>query len=69
MHSFILIKVNIKKRIENDVKRNTSTPHQLSFMLTSNEEYIEDYIANTRYKLYLIYVKLIELMSNVEENN
>ena len=58
-----MIKVNIKKSIEDDVKRNTITWHQLSFMLTSNEEYIEDYIANTRHELYLLYDKPIEVTS------
>ena len=32
-YSFILIKVNIKNNIEDDIKRNTSTPHQLSFVI------------------------------------
>ena len=46
-----------------------STLHQLLLILTSNGEYIEDYIANIRHKLYLLYVKPIELTSNVEEKN
>ena len=64
-----MINENIKKNIKDDDKRNTSTTHKLSFILTSNEKYIEDYIANIRHKLYLLYVKPIELMSNVEEKN
>ena len=31
--------------------------HQLLFISPSNEEYIVDYIANIRHKLYLLYVK------------
>ena len=62
LHSFILIKVNIKRSIEDDIKRNVSTLNKLSFMLTSNE----DYIANIRHKLYFLYVKLTELTSNIE---
>ena len=46
-----------------------SALHQISFMLTSHEEYIEDCIANTRHKFYFLHVKSIELSSNVEENN
>ena len=43
--------------------------HQHLFISTSSEECIEDYIANTRHKLYLLYVKPIESTSNIEENN
>ena len=39
------------------------------FFLTSNEEFIEYYIANTRRKVYYIYVKPIELTSNLKEND
>ena len=50
---FIFTRVNTRKIIEDDIKRNISTPQQLLFILTSNE----DYIANIRHKIYLLYVK------------
>ena len=62
-----LTRVNAKRIIESN-EENISIASAL-FILTSNEECIKDYIANTRHKLYLLYVKPIELTSNVEENN
>ena len=46
-----------------------STSHQHLFISTSSEELIEDYIANTRHKIYLLYIRPIELTSNIKENN
>ena len=46
-----------------------STLHQFLFILTSNEEYMEDYIANTRHNLYLLHIKPIELTTNEKEKN
>ena len=62
-------RLDAKKILETTSRENINTLHQLSFMLTSNEEYIEDYIENTRHKLYLVYIKPDELTSNVKENN
>ena len=42
----------------NDIKRTINILHQPIFItLTSKEEYIEDYIANMRHKLYFLYIK------------
>ena len=54
---------------ESCIQRDISASPQHLYFLTSSEEYIGDYIANTRHKLYLIYVTRIELTSNIEENN
>ena len=62
-----LARVNAKRIIESN-EENISIASDL-FILTSNEECIEDYIANTKHNLYLLYVKPIELTSNVEEND
>ena len=43
--------------------------HLKGYVYPSNKEYIEDYIANTRHKFYLFYVKPIELTLNVEKND
>ena len=68
MHHY-LERLDVKKILETTSRENINTLHQLSFMLTSNEEYIEDYIPNTRHKLYLLYIKPIELTSNIEESD
>ncbi len=56
-HPFILTRLNIKRIVEDDIKRNIRSLHQSLCISTSNEEYIEDYISNIINKLYLLYVE------------
>ena len=48
-----------QENYQDDIKRNVNTVNQLLFILTSKGDYIEEYIANVRHKLYLLYAKPI----------
>ena len=43
---FYMERLEVERIIKDDIKK-ISTMHQLLFILTSSEEYIEGYIANT----------------------
>uniref|UniRef100_M1DEZ2 Uncharacterized protein n=1 Tax=Solanum tuberosum TaxID=4113 RepID=M1DEZ2_SOLTU len=53
-----ICKNNIKRTINNDIKRTINILHSPILLLRrQKKKYIEDYTTNTKYKLYLLHVK------------
>ena len=70
LHSFIFIKINIKKSIKDDDKRNINIASAFVYLFQHQVwNTLKIILQNTRHKLYLLDVGPIESTSNIVENN